>query len=76
MKWEDYGEIAEALNKLYPKRNPVVMEDSELIEKVIALPGFEGGEKPEKDMYLPFISNKWILIRERGTTIVDDSPFV
>ena len=76
MDWDDYIEIAEALHKLYPKRSPVVMSDSELIEKVIALPGFTGEKQPPNDRYTTFIANKWIMIKESGTSSVDDSPFV
>ena len=76
MDWEDYGEIAEALYKLYPKAPLITMSDAELIEKVIALPGFTGEKQPPDDRYPSFILNKWIMVRESGTSSVDDSPFV
>jgi len=77
LDWKDYQKIAEELNKLYPDRSPVVMSDSELIEKVTALPDFDGEKQPPSDMYLSFIANKWILIKDGGrTSTINDSPFV
>ena len=90
MKWEDYKEIAEALNTMYPGTSPVMMPRSELIEKVIALPGFTGGKIESDDFYLSAIAKKWILVRDggrtrhrgrrprfpSGTSTIDDSPFI
>ncbi|MCL2186335.1 MAG: Fe-S cluster assembly protein IscX [Treponema sp.] len=77
LEWADYIEIAQALNKLYPNRSPVAMSDSELIKLVTALPDFDGEAQPPRDIYLSFIANKWILVRDGGrTSTVDDSPFV
>ena len=78
--WKDYQEIAVALNALYPNRSPVVMSRSELMEKVIALPNFGGRKNLSPDdtnLYLSFIANKWILVKDGGRTkTIDDSPFV
>jgi len=77
MKWEDYKEIAEALHTLYPSTSPVMMPRAELIEKVIALPGFTGDKQAPDDFYLSAIAKKWILVRDGGrTSTIDDSPFV
>ncbi|MDR0502051.1 MAG: Fe-S cluster assembly protein IscX [Treponema sp.] len=77
LDWENYYEIAEALNILYPKRSPVAISDSELIELVTALPDFDGEKQPPSDIYLSFIANKWILVRDGGrTSTINDSPFV
>ena len=76
MDWDDYGEIAVALHKLYPKAPVITMSDAELIEKVISLPGFTGEKVPPSDRYPSFILNKWIIVRDGGTRTVDDSPFV
>jgi FeS assembly protein IscX len=72
MNWKDYVEIAEALNKLYPDASPVVMSDSELVEKVIALSGFVGEKQPPKDDYLSFISYRWISIKNAGNEYIPD----
>jgi FeS assembly protein IscX len=63
MDWENYTEIAEALHKLYPFANPVMMPHPELIEKVIALPGFTGGNQPLNDLYPSAILKKWIFTK-------------
>ena len=72
LDWENYIEIAMALNKLYPNASPEVMSDSELIEKVTALPDFDGEKQPENDTYLSFISYKWILIKHGSKNYVRD----
>jgi hypothetical protein len=54
------------LNKLYPNASPVVMSDTELVEKVVTLPGFVGEKQPPKGDYLSFISYRWIYIKEAG----------
>jgi len=74
MEWKDYGEIANALNELYPNRNPVVMENAELIEKITALPGFKGDKQPPNKDYLSFISYKWIMVRSGETTPYSPPP--
>ena len=77
MKWEDYKEIAEVLNTLYPSTGPVMMSRTELIEKVIGLPGFSGDKNTPDNFYLSAIAKKWILIRDNGrTSTIDDSPFI
>jgi FeS assembly protein IscX len=62
MDWKDYEEIASALNRLYPDKSPG-MPDSELIEKVIALPGFSGEKQLPGKTYLSFIKYRWISIK-------------
>jgi FeS assembly protein IscX len=74
MDWKDYVEIAEALNKLYPDASPVVMSDSELIEKVTALSNFAGEKQPPKEDYLSLISYRWIGIKGGGTSSYTPDP--
>jgi Fe-S-cluster formation regulator IscX/YfhJ len=76
MDWENYVEIAQALDKLYPDTSPIGMSQSELIEKVSALSGFAGGQYSESYCgHLASIMHNWIKIHsKRDPSILNPPP--
>lgn len=51
MNWNDHQEIIAALNSQYPDASVLMTTEAELIEKVTALPNFEGAMPPPADFY-------------------------
>ena len=65
MDWDDYVEIVEAWNELYPDCSPSEMSEAELIEKIIALPGFFSKKQPNKGK-LSFIKDRWSFVYHKS----------
>lgn len=78
MDWEDWHEIAKALEEKYPDASisGLDMSNSELIEKVLSLPGFIGEKEPEDELDVKFIREEWVSIRMPETFYVNDSAYV
>ena len=51
MNWNDTDDIVRALNTYYPDVSACKITEAELIEKVLALPGFNGEKQPPADAY-------------------------
>ena len=69
MNWEDCIAIAEALDKQYLDDCPFSITESELIEKVVALPDFEGENKPLDQIYVRRIHVRWLIARGDETYV-------
>ena len=78
MDWNDYAEIAEALDKKYPyvSADGLTTSEEELIAMVLSLPDFVGKKKPPDKYYITFIRNRWISLQQPSYNLVDDSPFI
>ena len=78
MDWDDWYEIAEALEKKYPnvRISALDMSKSELIEKVLSLPGFIGKKEPENKDCVKWIRNQWVSERMPKTHYVNDSAYI
>jgi len=63
MNWGDYIKIAKALDRQYPDDCPFSMSESELIEKVVVLPDFEGEKEPPDAFCVHRILIEWKMNR-------------
>jgi Fe-S-cluster formation regulator IscX/YfhJ len=52
MNWNDHKDIVRALNIHYPNTSACGTSKEDLIEKVLALPGFEGKMPPPDNFHL------------------------
>lgn len=62
LRWENYCEIADALNEAYPEQPLLDLGDDELLKMVTTLPGFEDTATPTDERVLPAIWNRWVSI--------------
>ena len=79
MNWEDYIEIAEMLEAIYPNSpvDAISLSKSELKEMIISLPGFiNDADEAEADYHAKFIRNAWVDIRIPKTYHVNDSAYL
>lgn len=61
LHWEDYCDIADALNAAYPDKALTDMKNEELIRLVKALPDFKDDGEPN-DLTLSAIWNRWVYV--------------
>ena len=79
MDWEDYTEIAEKLEELYPKTriDALSLSNEDLKQMIVTLPGFIGDkDDPQADLHRKFIRNEWIDIRMPKTRHENDSAYL
>ena len=79
MDWEDYTEIAEKLNELYPNVSidALSLSSDDLKKMIVSLPDFEGDKNAsDADFHRKFIRNKWISIRMPETFYINDSAYI
>jgi len=60
MKWTDTQDIAIALTDRYPDTNPKVVRFTDLMQWVMALPGFDDDPKRCGEKILEAIQMAWI----------------
>ncbi|MGV0953384.1 MAG: Fe-S cluster assembly protein IscX [Fluviibacter sp.] len=60
MKWTDTLEIAEALIETHPEQDPTQVNFVDLMQWVMALPGFEDDPKRCGERILEAIQQTWI----------------
>jgi FeS assembly protein IscX len=79
MNWEDYLDIAEMLESLYPTEriDALSLSNDKLKEMIVSLPGFEGDKNdPDADLHRKFIRNEWVSVRMPATYHVNDSAYL
>jgi len=79
MDWEDYTEIAEELDELYPdtRIDALSLSKSELKKMIISLPDFNNNaNEEESDFHAKFIRNEWVSIRMPKTRHENDSAYL
>jgi Fe-S-cluster formation regulator IscX/YfhJ len=60
LTWSDYDELGRLLAKNFPDINPGNLSKEEVIQKVKELDGFSCPEPDDIDIYVTFISTRWI----------------
>jgi FeS assembly protein IscX len=79
MDWENYTEIAEKLNELYPNTSidSNSLSNDELIKMIVSLPDFVGDKNAtDADFHRKFIRSRWISVRMPETFYVNDSAYL
>jgi len=79
MDWDDYTEIAEALQKRYPKKSidALSLSDKKLKKMIFSLKDFKGDKNnPDIDLDIKFILDEWVSIRMPETFHVPDSAYI
>ena len=79
MDWEDYENIAEMLEAVYPNSpvDALTLSNEDLIKMIVSLPGFIGDkDDPQADLHRKFIRNEWIDIRMPKTRHENDSAYL
>ena len=61
MHWEDYCDIADALNEAYPDKSLKDLGKDELVRLVKSLPDFDDAAEPT-EMVLDAIWNRWVYV--------------
>lgn len=61
LRWKEYVELADALNKAYPDQTLADMEDAELIRLVKALPDFHDDSEPDETTLMAVMA-RWISV--------------
>lgn len=62
LRWENYCEIADALNEAYPEQPLLDLGDDELLKMVTSLPDFEDAATPADERALSAIWNRWVSV--------------
>ena len=62
LRWENYCEIADALNEAFPEQPLLDLGDEELLKMVTSLPEFEDTSVPQGERVLPAIWNRWVSV--------------
>jgi len=62
LRWENYPEIADALNEAYPDQPLLDLSDEELIKLVTSLPDFADTPVPEDERAITAVWNRWVAI--------------
>ncbi len=60
LQWTDVDDIAYALWEAEPQLDPLTLRFTELIEKVLALPGFQGQRENCNEKILEAIQMAWL----------------
>ena len=79
MDWNDYTEIAEMLQELYPNTSidALSLSNEDLKKMIVSLPGFTGDENdPDADFHRKFIRSEWVSIRMPETFHLPDSAYL
>ena len=79
MDWEDYTEIAEKLNELYPNVSidGLSLSNDKLKKMITALPDFKGdNDDSDADFHRKFIRSAWVSVRMPPTFHVNDSAYL
>ena len=79
MDWEDYENIAEMLEAVYPNSpvDALALSNEDLIKMIVSLPGFIGDiNDPEVDFHRKFIRNAWVDVRIPKTDHYNDSAYI
>lgn len=60
LDWSDIEEIAVRLWEAEPELDPLTLRFTELLDRILALPGFQGGREQSNEKRLEAVQMAWL----------------